>query len=51
MSKQDRQGVRTTQGLEQKYLFGRVFSNQAQENARRLESAQLKSDRKNNKKK
>lgn len=34
MSKQDRQGVRTTQGLEQKYSFGKVFSKQERENAR-----------------
>ena len=34
MSKQDRQGVRTTQGLEQKYSFGKVFTQQERENAR-----------------
>lgn len=32
MSKQDRQGVRTTQGLEQKYNFGNVFSRLSAEN-------------------
>lgn len=32
MSKQDRQGVRTTQGLEQKYNFGNVFSRLNAEN-------------------
>lgn len=34
MSKQDRQGVRTPAGLEQKYNFGGVFEQQAKENAR-----------------
>lgn len=32
MSKQDRQGVRRASDLEQKYSFGRVFSNQAKLN-------------------
>lgn len=34
MSRQDRQGTRTPAGLEQKYNFGRVFSDQKKENAR-----------------
>lgn len=34
MSKQDRQGTRTPAGLEQKYNFGRAFSDQEKENAR-----------------
>lgn len=34
MSKQDRQGARTPANLEQKYSFGKVFNNQAKENAR-----------------
>lgn len=34
MSKQDRQGVRTVNGLEQKYQFGKEFSNQKKTNAK-----------------
>lgn len=34
MSKQDRQGARTSADLEQKYRFGRYFSEQEKENAR-----------------
>ena len=34
MSKQDRQGARTAANLEQKYSFGRFFSEQERENAR-----------------
>lgn len=37
MSKQDRQGARTPANLEQKYSFGRVFSQQERENARQNE--------------
>lgn len=37
MSKQDRQGARTPANLEQKYSFGRVFSQQERENTRQNE--------------